>query len=149
MRQAVPGSCLATGALRKQGCTVRLRDAPTPRVVIDLDRPGSPLGGQNTRCDYLFIAEPAGDAGWLVPLELKRGGFRATEVVNQLQAGADAADGLLPQGAAVRFRPIVASGATHKAQRDKLKTRRVRYRGTVEAVRHMECGGRLMDRLSK
>ena len=145
MRRAVPETCLATGSLRKEGCGVRLDGAPTPRVVVDLDKPGAPLGPGETRCDYLFFAESPSAPGWLAPLELKGGRFQATGVQAQLQAGADAASGLLSQAVAVRFCPIIVSRGTRKNEREKLKRIRIRYRGAVEPVRQMGCDRRLAD----
>ena len=45
------------GRLRKEGCKVSLNDAPEPRLIVDFDKPGSPLGQNQTRCDYLFVAD--------------------------------------------------------------------------------------------
>lgn len=147
VRRAVPETCLVTGTLRKEGCLVRLNGVPAPRAIVDLDKPGAPLGAQETRCDYLFIADTRDAPGWLAPLELKRGGFRAAGVTRQLQAGADAAGQILPPVVPVRFRPIVVSRGTHKAERENLRAYRVRYRGVREPIRELACNGQLATRL--
>ena len=123
--------CLRSGGLNKNGCSVPLKGTPSPRVVVDFDKPGSPLDRNETRCDYLVVAEVKKEGrGWVVPLELKRGRLRANHVVSQLQAGASAAEKLLPAVLQVRFRPIAAVGSVPKAERNKLKR---------------EGGGRLVD----
>ena len=50
--------------------------------------PESPLGQDQKRCDYLFVAEDPADSGWVVPLELKSGRVDVFHSVEQLQAGA-------------------------------------------------------------
>ncbi len=125
-----------------------MTDAPTPNLIVDFDRPGSPLGLGQTRCDYLFVAE--NDKGdWIAPLELKRGCLQADEVVRQLQAGASAAEQLVSSNDSVRFRPVAASGSTPKAERDKLKNKRskVRFHGQAEAIRLISCGASLVGAL--
>lgn len=147
VRRVVPETCLETGALNKEGCTVRLKGAPAPRLVIDFDKPDAPLGTHSSRCDYLFLAEASGPKAWVVPLELKKGKAAASGVEKQLQAGADAAGRLLPPAMPVRFRPIVVSRGTHKNEREKLKRLRVRYRGTREPIRQLGCDRQLVDAL--
>ena len=77
VREQLDQQCLeGRETLRKQKCEVSLAEMPRVRVVADLDRPGSPLGKHDTRCDYLVFAEEGGGKswkGWVVPLELKAG----------------------------------------------------------------------------
>ena len=140
--------CLVNGGLNKSGCKVSMKGAPSPRLIVDFDKPGSPLQDQ-TRCDYLFVAEDDEGPGWVAPLELKHGRLRADEVVRQLQAGACAAEGFVPSDKHARFRPVAVSGSTPKAERDKLKSKgsRVRFHGHAEAVRLMSCGASLAGAL--
>lgn len=137
--------CFSDGRLNKNGCRVSLSGAPSPRLVVDFDKPGSPLGPSETRCDYLLVAEVKGEGyGWVVPLELKSGCLRANHVFIQLQAGASAAEKLLPAELQVKFRPVVAVGSVPKAERNRLKRKGgVRFHGRNEAVRLMSCGAAL------
>ena len=59
------------------------------RLILDLDRPASPFGADEARCDYLLFIQPPEAQMCVVPLELK-GGSARTHVVDQLQAGARA-----------------------------------------------------------
>ena len=87
-----------------------LDGVPSPRIVVDFDNPGSPLGPSERRCDYLLVAEVKEEGGgWVVPLEMKNGRLRADHVVSQLQAGAAVAEKLVPAGLQVRFRPIASN----------------------------------------
>ena len=143
-------TCIKSGGLRKEGCSVSLQDAPKPRLIIDFDKPGSPLARQQTRCDYLFVAQVPTEPGWVVPVELKRGEMDATEVVGQLKAGARASEQLVPGTIAVNFRPVAAvGGGIAKAQRNALRAPRnkVPFRGTAEFVRLIRCGGKLIQGL--
>ena len=120
-----------------------LAAAPKPHLIVDFDKPGSPLGPHETRCDYLFVAK--GDIGLVAPLELKRGRLHAREVVGQLQAGASADEKLVPPEEPVKLRPVVASSGRSKAE--KAKGNRIRFHGRLEPVRLMSCGGPLVGAL--
>jgi len=109
---------------------------------------GRHWGADETRCDYLLIAEGKFHAGGLVVvLELKRGKLHADMIVKQLQAGASAAEKLVPQGRRVAFRPIAASGSTPKHERMKLRQRKIKFHGHSESIRLMSCGGVLAKAL--
>lgn len=141
VRKQLDQRCLINGGLKKKGCTVSMDGAPSPRLIVDFDKQGSPLGQNETRCDYLFVAEEDDGRSWVVPLELQRGSLHADKVVRQLQAAASAAEGFIPSSEQVRFRPIAVSGGRHKAERNKLKRgSEVRFHGRPEAVRLMSCG---------
>ena len=108
VRRAIPAGCVVNRC-RKGRCTVSLRNAPEPRVLIDLDH--SSIADQNaTRCDYIFIG--GSDKVWVAPMELKSGSPKAGEIVPQLQAGADIADGIVPRGAKVQFMPLAVFGGS-------------------------------------
>ena len=126
-----------------------MEGAPEPHLIVDFDKPGSPLGPDQTRCDFLFIAEGAEGRSWVVPLELKRGRLHADEVVRQLQEGARFAERLVPSNEPIRFRPVAASSSRPKAERDRLKRRssRVRFHGHFEAIRLMSCSAPLTEAL--
>ena len=145
VRGSLDEGCLVGGGLKKQGCKVSLEGSPRPSLTVDLDKPGSPLALDQTRCDYLFVAEVDGGPGWVVALELKRGRLHADEAVRQLQAGALAAEQFVPSGEPVRFCPVAVTGSAPKAARNRLKGKevRIRFHGCAEAVRLMSCGNRL------
>ena len=137
--------CLAR-KISKAGCALQLKDVPAQRIAIDLDSRFAPGKNTGTRCDYLFLAEDD-DSAFAIPIELKRGGFKATGVVAQLQAGADVLASLLPEHSYVLFRPIVASGRFPKAQRDDFQRAEVRFRGTNHRLVHATCGRQLLSAL--
>lgn len=153
VRAKVSPKCLARKCSR-DGCGVSLKDAPESRLIIDFDKPCSPLGMQATRCDYLFIAESvdrSGDrSGWIAPLELQKGGLDASKVVKQLQAGARAAEKLVPRKKPVKFRPVAAFDGIHKAERNKLRSKntKVRFHGHTELIRLIRCDAPLVQALT-
>ena len=133
----------------KDGCGISLKDAPEPRLAIDFDKQGSPLGKNQPRCDYLFVMD-AGDKGcWIVPLELKSGKYDASNVIRQLKAGTRVAEDLVPERTKVRFRPVLVFGkAPHKNEREKLKrTGKVSFHGDTQFIRLTKCGGKLAEKL--
>ena len=44
-------------SMSKDNCDVGLKDVPERHLIIDFDKPGSPLGTREICCDYLFVAE--------------------------------------------------------------------------------------------
>ena len=145
VREKLDQRCLINSGLNKDGCMVSMQGAPRTRLIVDFDKPGSPLRQNQTRCDYLLVAEGSDGRCWVAPLELKRGRLRTDEVVRQLQAAASAAELFVPSNEPVRFRPVAASGSRHKAEINKLKSKdsKVRFHGHDETVRLMSCGARL------
>ncbi len=142
-------NCLITGGLKKDGCKVKMANAPTPRLVIDFDRPGSPLAKSTTRCDYLLVADGENPHRLVVVLELKRGMLHVDKVVRQLQAGACVAEKLVPQSRTFKFLPIAVVGKLPKYERGKLKdsSAKVKFNGRAEKLRMMRCEQALGDLL--
>ena len=146
VRGKVQNTCLISGRLKKEGCSVFLKDAPRRRLIVDFDKPGSPLHEKETRCDYLLLAEDADFSGWVVPIELKKGRLDASKAAKQLKAGAKIAEKLVPDSISVNFRPVAAVGGS-KAERVELRAKknRVWFHGTSEIIRLIKCGERLID----
>jgi len=131
----------------KQGCKVPLKDVPQPRLVLDLDRPDSPFGQSEVRCDYLIVGESDDQTGWAVALELKRGKVSA-EVANQLQAGAKIMETLMPREANVDFTPVVAGRGFHSNVKKTLAKRRIRFQQRQTAIVLISCGKPLANAVS-
>jgi len=141
-------SCIEAESLQRKDCNVSLEDAPQPHIVIDFDKPDSPLGKGETRCEYLFVADRDGGGGWVVPMEFKSCKLKVTKVASQLQAGARVAEQLVPNQNPIKFRPVaVVYESMNKKQRKDLKDRSnaVRYRRYREPVRVLLCGALLTD----
>ena len=146
--EQVNQECIRKKGLQKEGCKVSLKNAPQPRLVIDLDKLSCVCTENQTKCDYLFIAEPSEQPNWIVPIELKKGQPKVKEVERQLQAGAEIAASLVPRGIDAKFRPVVASGeGVSKNQRRRLKDILIRFRGETEPVRRIRCGDSLQEAL--
>lgn len=148
IRDSFPVGCLASGRLRKEGCSVSLKNAPTPAIAIDMDKPQAPVGQSETKCDYIFIG--GSRSAYLVPIELKRGKLVARDIVNQLRAGTDIADvRIIPEGERVQFVPVaVCGGKIHRAERRRLLKIRIRFRSQNSTVRLLKCGDPLIKALS-
>jgi hypothetical protein len=135
-------SCLVD-TIQKGVCDASLADAPHPRVIIDLDATGSPLRPTQTKCDFLFFADP----NVVVSIEIKDGAPNVAGVTTQLQAGARAADALAPRGLETSFRPVLVSRPLRRQKRFELRRAVVLFRGRQETVRHVECGNPLTEAL--
>lgn len=140
----VAHTCLASDIRRhgQEKCSVDLESAPEPNLIVDFDKPGSPLGKKDVRCDYLFVADSEGDRSWVVPLELKKGALKVTKVVKQLHAGASVAERLVSKNRKVEFRPVAVCGRAAKAARNFLKENcnKVEFHGSCNEVRLLICG---------
>ena len=135
-------SCLADDIVKGR-CGVSLVDAPGPRLIIDLDEPGSPLGRSKSKCDYLFFADP----NLVVPIEIKSAEPKVAKVAEQLRAGAQAADELASKGIAVVCSPVLVSRDLRRKARIDLRKARVPFRGREERIRRVACGDLLTDAL--
>lgn len=137
--------------LNKQGCRVPLENAPSPFVVIDLDKKGSPLARQDSRCDYLFISENQDGSCIFSPLELKKGALDAGKVVKQLQAGAGLLENHPTFSENAKLVPVAVSGKSTKAQLSRFakSNYQVRFKGRFVKISHMKCGQNLADALRK
>ena len=152
LKRNIPPECHARRCT-KEGCNVPLRDAPSPHLLIDMDCRALEIPSGSGRCDFLFVGcEGTRGAGWVVPLELKRGSPRATEIVEQLRAGAKFADDRIPAHLEPTFLPVaVYGGKLHRAERDKLKESRntVPFRDKTYEIKLMRCNAPLKNALSR
>ena len=138
-------SCLVDGvdSIAKGNCGVSLADAPHPRVIIDLDETGSPLGHAQAKCDFLFFADP----DLVMPIEIKDSVPNVPRAKAQLEAGAKAADKLTPRHVAIRFRPVLVSKDMRRKQQNELRRARVQFRKCREIIRRVPCGAPLTEAL--
>lgn len=146
-RTKIDNKCLELGKCEKDGCGVSLKGVPKSRLVIDFDKQGSPLGEDQSRCDYLFVVDAGDKGGWIVPLELKSGKYDASNVVKQLEAGTRVAENIVSREKKIDFRPVLVFGkAPHKNEREKLRrTGKVRFHGNTQSIRLIRCGGDLAE----
>ena len=125
----------------------RLEDAPTVRVVVDMDCEGLPVPDDRKRCDYLFVGEER-NAAWVAPIELKSGKLKAGEVLEQLEGGIEIAEAWLPQGIPFRLVPVLAHGKTiHRNDLKALRSRKMRLRGQRKRTELIRCGESLAKAL--
>ncbi|MCY4261527.1 MAG: hypothetical protein OXC91_14880 [Rhodobacteraceae bacterium] len=149
VKKKIDPRCLAKGKVKKEGCAVKMTNISAQMLVTDLDRPGSPLRPDEKRCDYLLLAtdEQADEQpkDLVVALELKRGKLDARKVVSQLQAGAHAAEKLVPKSRVVRFRPVAVFGTSHRHERIELRKpeNEIAFHGHRESVQMLSCGNSL------
>lgn len=138
MRKRVPQGCQAS-RIDKDGCTLSLSTVPRSRVIVDMDCDHLNLQSRR-RCDYLLVCGE-GSHVWVVPIDLKSGGFRASEVREQLQAGAEFAHVKLPTVGQFNFVPILAHGKTaRRLELQKLREVRITLRGKRRQPKTLNCG---------
>ena len=116
-----------------------MKDLPQARVIIDLDCPAVLELGNGKRCDFVVIVE-RDDGARGAAIELKRGSFDTSQVVEQLQGGASYAE-TLEAVVATRFDPVLAHGKrVPKTALRALRSKRVAYRGHPRRIVLMRCG---------
>ena len=102
---------------------------------------------QQKRCDYLFIGEE-GTATWIAPIELKSGGLRATEVLDQLAGGVRAVEPCLPQGISFQLVPVLAHGKPiRRIELNRLRSGKIQLRGQKRQTELIKCGEALKQKL--
>lgn len=146
LKKKIPSECHA-----RRCRDVSLKDAPSPHLLVNMNCSALEIPSGSGRCDFLFVGcEGTRGAGWVVPLELKKGSPKATEIVEQLRAGAKFADGRIPAHLEPTFLPVaVYGGQFHRAERDKLKKSRIPFRGKTYEIKLMHCGTPLKNILRK
>lgn len=152
MKAKVHQRCIVSTCSRGD-CAVDLANAPSPCVLIDIDRcvavdPDLREIGIK-RCDFVFVGDD-GDGGWIVPMEFKSGAnVRYAKAVQQLAAGARWTERKLAgDERAVRLVPLVVIEKGWTRRRDqyrRLKLRAVDFRGRKWPVRLLRCGERLAN----
>lgn len=144
VRSKVAQKCLVKkcGA---QGCLVSMKDAPQPYVLVNMDCSSLPISQNDKKCDFIFVAD---NGGWVAALELKKGKPNASEVVDQLRAGAQFADQIIPKDVSAHFLPIaVFGGKLHKSELNKFRQSQVNFRGKKVRVELLRCGRRMAEAL--
>ena len=135
------------------GCSLSLRDVPSPYIVLNLEHSEAPQSETGRHCDFLFLGGSERDEGpWIALIELTTGTKRLSDLLGQLSGGADIAEALIPRGRRVRLKPIFAHRGSGLHRRDwkKLKdrTNRVTFRGQAVHVKVAKCGGSLASALA-
>ena len=124
--------------------------APSPRVVIDADHAFDANEMMGKRCDYIiFFYDTDENALAAAPIELKSGDFKASEVYEQLQGGANFAERFTPMTTETVCLPILFQKGIHPAELKQLKNFAVRFRNENFPILITSCGSRLTQVLSK
>ena len=137
----------------KEGCRISMANLPSERVVLDVDL-AFPTDRANTnQCDFiLFYIDSAQNSIVGVPMELKGGNVNASEAVAQLREGARLVDDFAPSDIRINLVLVLVHGdRIHKAQYERLRTSRIRFRGEDFPINTTKCSyqGNLAQALAK
>ena len=137
----------------KKGCRVSMADLPSERVVLDVDLAFPTDKADTNRCDFiLFYIDPDQISIVGVPMELKGGDVDASEAIAQLREGARIVDNFAPRNVAIDLvLVLVHADGIHKAQFEKLRDSRIRFRGEDFPINTTKCSyqGNLAQALAK
>ncbi|MBC6404684.1 MAG: hypothetical protein GDA41_02975 [Rhodospirillales bacterium] len=125
-----------TQNIRRDGYSIDVRCEPQPWLALDFDLPGSPLGENDRRPDFLFVGDKGGGRGRLASVEISKGKDKsADKIVAQLQAGANWAAGKLSDRHKPRLLPLYLGKLNRYAIKEiKKKDKRVTFRGQAELI---------------
>ncbi|MCY3627476.1 MAG: hypothetical protein OXG88_07545 [Gammaproteobacteria bacterium] len=129
-----------------------MKSMPSPRLAIDLDKVGSPVDSNSTRCDFMVVAHDIlNNICYFLPVELKGESWKASQVVRQLQASSSDAERLISEEDQIRFIPVLTQKSTHPMERQKLResSNRIRFHRHEEPVQIRRCGDQLSRVLVK
>ena len=129
-------------------CSLDLRGVAADNHVIV--SPEQILSGTSqSRCDCIVFCDR--DGLWVVPVELKGGGYDAGQVIAQLQSGAQIAENLLRARACKGFIPLLLCGRGSSAGIRVLRKdqSRVSFRGRTYFIEIRNCGFPLTQVLSE
>jgi len=141
-----------TTSYTKEGCRVSMANIPSERVVLDVDLAFPPDRALTNQCDFvLFYIDTVQSKLIGVPMELKNGDVKASTVVEQLRDGARIVDNFTPRNIEIELIPILVHDGIHKAQSERLKESRIRFRGDRIPINMTTCGyqGNLAQALAK
>ena len=146
LKGLIPKCCHATSC-NKGGCKVGLKGLQSNRIIVDMDCKDLGIPDNQKRCDYLYVGEKRKTQ--VVPIELKSGKVpSASDAVEQLQNGADQADGWLPSKLRFEFVPVlVHGGGTHREILKSLRSLNVQFRGKLTRVKLLKCDDQLTTAL--
>ena len=151
VRTKTNAQCHAT-TCRDGSCSLSLEDVPEPSILISMEHEAAPVQAKQAHCDYLFVGGSDGKGGpWVAPVELTASAARVSKFLPQLRAGADIADGLLPQNVQVRFRPVAAyGGELRRIERDGFlkSANHVVFRKKPVPIKLVRCGSPLTKALT-
>lgn len=133
----------------RSGCGVNMTEAPSPRIVIDVDSAFPAHGMMGKRCDYIiFFYDTVKNYLVVVPIELKGGDVKASEVSEQLQEGANFAEHFTPEATETVCLPYLFHRGIHKKEFQQLQGASVRFRGEAKPIKTARCGSSLKQTLS-
>ena len=138
VKNVVPSDCQSSRC-RKDGCSVSMKDAPSLRVIVDLDCKALKISG--SRCDYLFVSEDKGGVS-VALIELKSGTVKASEVEKQLQGGAQYAQQFFTAGDQLfHFAPVLVRGKRRSKQEyNKLRQAKIKLQDKIRQPKVIESG---------
>jgi hypothetical protein len=129
-----------------------MANIPSERVVLDVDLAFPISSAQTNQCDFiLFYIDIALSSLIGVPMELKSGDVKASLVVAQLRDGARIVDNFTPRNIKIDLIPVLVHDGIHKAQSERLKVSRIRFRNDGIPINTTTCGyqGNIADAIKK
>ena len=121
-------------------CRVSLKDIPRERIVVDADKAFEAHGCSGKRCDFILFTPGSGGKLFVVPIELKSGGFDVSSALEQLQEGATFAEEFARCATNAVCRPVLIHGrGMHRMDLSRLNLKKIWFRGVGLTVKTQRC----------
>ena len=142
-------NCFVQGNLGRDGCNLKLTDISTKRFIVDFDHDEFPLLGNNTRCDFLLIADSGKDFIWVVPIELKKGNIRFNKILSQLRASTLIAEQNISSNISAKFRPVAAARKMSKIElrNSRILNNLIKFHNQEKPIKFVKCDDKLTNAL--
>ena len=145
LRENFDSRCFANQC-NKDNCSVLLTDTVQPQLIVDFDKPGSPIVRNETRCDYLVVVESESGAWWVAILEFKSGRrFKNKKLENQLSASARAMESRIPYDSKIFFRPVLVCKGLGTLKMHELRKIKINFHEQPYPIRIISCGDKLSE----
>ncbi len=119
-------------------------------TILDVDEYSDLISHTGSRCDFLIFLTI--NKMIAAAVELKSGSFKSSQVLNQLQAGAQQINELSKhcKSKVEGFCPILLHGRVrHASDLKTLRQKKVSFKGTRYSVIRAKCGSKLSNILDK
>ncbi|MCY4404465.1 MAG: hypothetical protein OXD54_18020 [Candidatus Poribacteria bacterium] len=127
-----------------EGCNVYMDDIPPERVIVNLEREFDLQQKTEKRCDrLLFFIHPTDNNLYAVPIELKSGAARESDVIEKLENSLKFIAQIVPTPICSRivYAPVLFEGRGIKWTNPKgTRQLRVTFRGSTLQILVGRCG---------
>lgn len=139
IRSKIATESFSKSCTRKK-CSVDMKDVPSCKIIVDMDKIPSAQYTQKKRCDFVLFLSTGGANILVALLELKGGTVDTSHAIEQLQDSAEFAEHISPYNKTISCRPILFHGGKmHDIQLKTLNRNKVTFLGVPLTIKTARC----------